>query len=53
MNLISQRYFDSAKFRAEIPAQLWDDRKQSYDHNDTWKKCKDLFLTVCNIHAPI
>ena len=34
-------------------AQPWDDIKTFYDPNDMWKKWKDLFISVCNRHAPL
>ena len=56
INLISYRqfkHFNSANFRADIFAQPWDDLKHYHDPNDMWKKWKDLFLTVCDRHAPL
>ena len=56
INLVSYRqfkHFNSANFRAGIFAQPWDDLKLFYDPNDMWKKWKDLFLTVCDRHAPM
>ena len=56
INLVSYRqfkHFNSANFRADIFAQPRDDLKIFYDPNDMWKKWKDLFLTVCDRHAPM
>ena len=33
--------------------QPWDDIKELYDPNDMWKKWKELFLSVCDKHAPV
>ena len=40
-------------FRNDISTQLWHDIKELYDPNDMWKKWKDLFLSVCDKHAPV
>ena len=56
INLISCRqfkHFNSANFRADIFAQPWDDLKQFHDPNYMCIKWKDLFLTVCDRHAPL
>ena len=56
INLISYRqfkHFNSANFRADIFVQPWGDLQQFHNPNDMWKKWKDLFLTVCDRHAPL
>ena len=56
INLINYRqfkHFNSTNFRNDILAQPWDDIKTFYDPNDMWKKWKDLFISVCNRHAPL
>ena len=47
------KHFNSTNFRNDILAQPWDDIKTFYDPNDMWKKWKDLFISVCNRHAPL
>ena len=56
INLITYRqfkHFNSVNFYADILAQTWDSIKQLYDPNDMWKRWKELFLNVCEKHAPI
>ena len=56
VNLIKYRqfkHFNSANFYADILAQPWDDIKQLYDPNDMWRRWKELFLNVCEKHAPM
>ena len=55
VNLITYRqfkHFNSANFYADILAQPWDEIKQLYDPNDMWRRWKELFLNVCEKHAP-
>ena len=56
INLISYRqfkHFNSNNFRNDVSTQPWDDIKELYDPNDMWKKWKELFLSVCDKHAPV
>ena len=56
VNLITYRklkHFNSANFYADILGQPWDDIKQLYDPDDMWKRWKELFLNVCEKHAPM
>ena len=56
INLISYRRFkrfNIVNFRTEILAQPWDDIRKFYDPNEMWRKWKNLFLTVCERHAPM
>ena len=56
INLISYRqlkHFNRTNFRNDILAQPWDDIKELYNPNDMWTKWKDLFLSVCDKHAPV
>ena len=56
VNLMTYRqfkHFNSANFYADILAQPWDDIKQLYDSNDMWRRWKELFLNVCEKHAPM
>ena len=56
VNLITYRqfkHFNSANFYADILIQPWDEIKQLYDPNDMWRRWKELFLNVCEKHAPM
>ena len=56
VNLIVFRqlqHFNTVHVYADIFAQPWDDIKQLFDPNDMWKKWKELFLNVCEKHAPM
>ena len=56
VNLITYRqfkHFNSANFYADILAQPWDDIKKLHDPNDMWRRWKELFLNVCEKHAPM
>ena len=47
------KHFNSNNFRNDVSTQPWDDIKELYDPNDMWKKWKELFLSVCDKHAPV
>ena len=49
------KHFNSVNFRAEVLVKPWDDNKEFYDPNNMcmWRKWKNLFLTVCERHAPM
>ena len=47
------KHFNSTNFRSDISTQPWENIKELYNPNDMWKKWKDLFLSVCDKHAPV
>ena len=40
-------------FIEELKKCSWDDVYSERDVNSSWSKWKELFLSVCNKHAPI
>ena len=40
-------------FSEDLEKFSWDDLYSERDVNSTWSKWKELFLSVCNKHAPI
>ena len=45
--------YDQRTFIEDLEKCSWDDVYSERDVNSTWSKWKELFLSVCNKHAPI
>ena len=45
--------YDQMTFIEDLEKCSWDDAYSERDVNSTWSKWKELFLSVCNKHAPI